>query len=52
MKKSSWIVLGICVVLAAGLAVAYFLSQRQPTTLTQAQATGKKGKVLLKIANR
>src|SRR5437870_1911460 len=38
MKKSSWIVLGICVVLAAGLAAAYFLSQSSPTTLTRAQA--------------
>jgi hypothetical protein len=35
MRKSSWIVLGICALLIFGLVTAYFLSQAGPDTLTQ-----------------
>ncbi|HEV2472112.1 MAG TPA: hypothetical protein VGS41_05560 [Chthonomonadales bacterium] len=36
MRKSSWIILGICFVLIAYLAVAYLLSGHTPETLTRA----------------
>lgn len=38
MKKSSWIVLGLCLLLVIGLVSAYFLTQNSPATLNQAQA--------------
>jgi hypothetical protein len=38
MKRSSWIVLGVCVVLVIGLVAGYFLSQGGTTTLTQEDA--------------
>ena len=40
MRKSSWIVLGICAALIISLATAYILSQTGPDTLTQQQAEG------------
>ena len=38
MRKSSWIVLGICAALIFGLAAAYFLSQTGSENLTRQQA--------------
>ncbi len=38
MRKSSWIVLSVCIFLCACLAVGYFLARPSPTTLTQEQA--------------
>jgi len=38
MRKSSWIVLGVCAALILSLATAYFLSRTSPDTLTQQQA--------------
>ena len=38
MRKSSWVLLGICVALAACLGFAYLLSQSSPETLTQEEA--------------
>ncbi len=39
MKQSSWIVLGICILLAAFLGLYYIETQPSPATLTQDQAT-------------
>jgi hypothetical protein len=39
MRKSSWILLGVCLVLALGLGVAYLLSRPAQEGLTQEQAT-------------
>jgi hypothetical protein len=38
IKRSSWIILGICILLVIGLIGAYFASQTSSTTLTKAQA--------------
>ena len=38
MRKSSWVALGICVVLAVGLAFAYTLSRSSSETLTREEA--------------
>jgi hypothetical protein len=38
MRKSSWVLLGICLALAACLGFAYFLSQTSPEVLTQEEA--------------
>lgn len=52
MRKSSWVVLGVCAALVFSLGFAYLLSRASDDTLTQAQATQMVGRMQEAVAHK